>query len=106
MGSGSLIDSAREINQSCNLKCKSFKYIDTCSAAAVGGMKKLMQERAKSDLRQNTYALPRDTNAVIVLYFLFSVHFQGASYVFLVFYQNSKDTELSFFLSRSLIQHF
>lgn len=26
VGSGSLIDSAREINQSCNLKCKSFKY--------------------------------------------------------------------------------
>lgn len=26
VGSGSLIDSPREINQSCNLKCKSFKY--------------------------------------------------------------------------------
>lgn len=44
-------------------------------------MKKLMQERSKSDLRQNTLALPKagGTNAVIVLYFLFSVHLQGAS---------------------------
>lgn len=66
----------------------------------------MMQEWAKTDLRQSTDALPRagDTNAIIVLYFLFSVHFQGASYVFL--YQNTKDTEMSFFLSRSLIQHF
>lgn len=43
-----------------------------------------MQELAKSDLRENTQALPRvgGTNAVIVLYFLFSVHFQGASSIF------------------------
>lgn len=44
-------------------------FIDTCLAAAVEGMKKLMQEWAKSDLRQNTQALPRAGAQMQILFY-------------------------------------